>query len=494
MRRSLRRTLAVMDEDVARFGTQFQEFMARMSEVAGLARGSPVRDLLEGHLGPEAAQLPVVAESYASWDHVNVQVAMEAYLAGEDRHHRLVGLTGQQRRYGSLADLSEATHHFGMGIDLGSVDYVNLPIGPDDTRACVQFGLYLVDDRGSRSVVLMRGINEQFGHESVTLEVLGTDREASREFLGEIRRLMAKLNVFRRQLISFGEAPMGHMGVGPITFLPRPEVARDGLVLAPGVLEAIERQIFAVAEHRDRLSAAGQHVKRGMLLHGPPGTGKTLTVRYLVSRLSEHTVIVLTGGALGAIRPASALARHLAPSVVVLEDVDLIAEHRRIHVGNSPVLFDLLNEMDGIAEDTDVAFLLTTNRADLLEPALAARPGRVDLAVEIALPDADARGRLIDLYGRGLDLQIADGSVVVERTEGVTPSFIKELMRKAALLAAIESGDGDGLAVGDGHIHAALDELMAEGSALTRALLGGAPSAAEERRPGTEWMLVEDPD
>ena len=89
------------------------------------------------------------------------------------------------------------------------------------------------------------------------------------------------------------------------------------------------------------------------------------------------------------------LARDLQPAVVVLEDVDLVAEDRSFGPGGSPVLFELLDAMDGAAPDADLLFLLTTNRADLLEPALAARPGRVDVAVEIDLPDAAARRRLL---------------------------------------------------------------------------------------------------
>ena len=60
-------------------------------------------------------------------------------------------------------------------------------------------------------------------------------------------------------------------------------------------------------------------------------------------------------------------------------------------MGRNPLLFELLNEMEGMAEDADVTFLLTTNRPDILEPALAARPGRIDLAVQMGLPDAERR-------------------------------------------------------------------------------------------------------
>src|SRR4029434_3580568 len=126
--------------------------------------------------------------------------------------------------------------------------------------------------------------------------------------------------------------------------------------------------------------------------------------------------------------------RMLQPSIVVLEDVDLVAQHRG-YVEPNPLLFDILNQMDGIDEDADLLFLLTTNRADLLEPALAARPGRVDVAVEIGLPDADGRRRLFAVDTRGVQLALTDDDVdeVVARTEGVTASFVKELVRRAVL-------------------------------------------------------------
>jgi AAA+ superfamily predicted ATPase len=113
----------------------------------------------------------------------------------------------------------------------------------------------------------------------------------------------------------------------------------------------------------------------------------------------------------------------------------------------------------------------------------------VDLAVEIALPDDAARRRLVELYGRGLDLRIDDIDSVVDRTRGVTASFVKELMRKSAVLSAVESDEGSegALTVTDRDVHAALDELLAEESALTRVLLGG--ELRTSRRPGTEWMI-----
>ena len=84
-------------------------------------------------------------------------------------------------------------------------------------------------------------------------------------------------------------------------------------------------------------------------------------------------------------------------------------------------------------------FVLTTNRPDLLEPALASRPGRIDEAVELPLPDPEGRRRLLELYGEGLELTVADDEPLIAALEGVSPAFIRELLRRAAMIAADES-------------------------------------------------------
>ena len=160
--------------------------------------------------------------------------------------------------------------------------------------------------------------------------------------------------------------------------------------------------------------------------------------------------------------------------MVVLEDVDLIAAERtRGEIGCAPLLFDLLNEMDGLGEDVDVVFVLTTNRPDLLEPALASRPGRIDQAIEVPLPDGASRLRLLELYSEGLELGMRSLEPYVARTEGASGAFIRELLRKAALFAADE---GDSLIVEDQHLDEALHELLVEGGVLTKSLLGAETS------------------
>ena len=160
--------------------------------------------------------------------------------------------------------------------------------------------------------------------------------------------------------------------------------------------------------------------------------------------------------------------------MIVIEDVDLIAEDRGTHPGQHPLRFQLLNEMDGLAEDADVLFVLTTNRPDLLEPALAARPGRVDQAVALTLPDRAARQQLFALYRARLEVDTSRLDTGLDSTDGVTASFIKELLRRAALLAAEAAGVFPGtLHVSADQLDAALVELFDTRNTMTRVLLGG---------------------
>jgi ATP-dependent 26S proteasome regulatory subunit len=249
-----------------------------------------------------------------------------------------------------------------------------------------------------------------------------------------------------------------------------PTIERDQIILPDGLLKRIERQTVAAGQYSDALKRANRKLKRGILFHGKPGTGKTLTAMYLSSAMKDRTVLVLTGRGLGLIESSTKLARWLAPSMVLIEDVDLIAEDRSTQNNcNLPVLFELLNQMDGLADDTDVLFVLTTNRPDILEPALASRPGRIDQAYEIPLPDAECRRRLFELYFEGLQVEVTNLDSFIKRTSGASAAFIAELIRKAALFAAPE---GDPIVVRDSHLDEAMHELLLIGGALTKSLLG----------------------
>jgi ATP-dependent 26S proteasome regulatory subunit len=248
-----------------------------------------------------------------------------------------------------------------------------------------------------------------------------------------------------------------------------PNITRDKIILPEGLLKRIERQSVDTTKYRDAMVAAGRRLKRGLLLHGSPGTGKTLTAMYLASQMEERTILIMTGRGMGLLEQTCAMARRLEPAMIIIEDVDLIGEERSKNQCTTPILFELLNQMDGLADDCDVMFLLTTNRPDILEPALAARPGRIDQAFKVPLPDAECRQRLFDLYAENMTVRVKDMKSFIRRTDGASAAFINELMRKAALFAA---PDAVPIVVEDRHMEEALHELAVEGGSFTRSLLG----------------------
>lgn len=462
----------------AAFGRAFRAFLEQAVNHQE-EEDTPFGRRLAEHLGDDPRGFTIVTEEVSIIERPNVQAAFDAWTYGEGRASELVGISAEQKRYGGIAltdlvALPPGGLLHGMVPKPGPVDYVNVNVGREEVRACVEHGLYLLRGGGEAGepLAVVVSSTEMRGEPTVRIEVMAPRPEAATEFFAEIRESMRRRSVYRGQVISLGNkhGPFGD-GAPGVEFVALPEI-RDGEIILPeGVLERVERHTSGFARHADRLLAAGRHLKRGLLLHGPPGTGKTLTAMYLAGGMAGRTTLILSGSSYGLVAPTCELARNLQPSMVILEDVDLVAEERGMEdMGENPLLFELLNEMDGLSEDADVIFMLTTNRPDLLEPALVSRPGRIDQATEIPLPDAGCRRRLISLYGRGLDLRLEDAKSVVSRTEGVSASFIKELLRRATLYAAEEDGD---LIVTDRHVKEALDELLVAGGNLTMRLLGG---------------------
>jgi hypothetical protein len=449
------------ESSIRDFAASFQSFIQTMSANAP-AQESPFVALLREHFAAEPATLPIITDSFEVADHANLQLAIDDFIASDGRTATLTGLHAPDVYRGiTLADVVA-----GDVSATAPVEYVNLPAGDDRSIVAVQRGLYLIHGDGGPTAILVRGTSEYTYRRRLTIDIMAGEKRAAETLLHTLRRSMRARNVYRGQIISLG---MDEMHSLEVHFHRLPRIDRQDIVLPAGLLERIERQTVGFARVSEKLRSAGRHLRRGLLLHGAPGTGKTLTAMYLAAQMKDRTILLLTGRGLGMIGASCSLARALEPATVILEDVDLIAEERTRQNACGAVLFELLNQMDGLGEDADVLFILTTNRPDILEPALAARPGRIDQAIEVPLPDAGSRRRLFDLYSRGMRVEVDDVEQFVRRTEGVSAAFIRELMRRAALIAADAGGE---IVVTEHNVDEALHDLIITGGALTRSLLG----------------------
>jgi hypothetical protein len=294
----------------------------------------------------------------------------------------------------------------------------------------------------------------------------------SQEFFRHLEQSISEGRSYRGRIISL-EAHHHPMGGGSSVKVHRlAKVNREDVILPPKTLSTLDRNVAGFMAVRGALKSMRFQARKGLLFYGPPGTGKTHTIHYLASQLPDHTTLLVTAEQVGLLGEYFRLARFLQPSLMVIEDVDLIARERTQmrSGGEESLLNKLLNEMDGLQEDSDVLLILTTNRPDQIEPALVSRPGRVDQAIEFPLPDEEGRSKLIKLYGR--DLQVPDQilDLVVLRTKGVSAAFIKELMRRCAQFQ-IEASAGRILS--NSAVDSALDEMLFGGGTLNRRLLGG---------------------
>lgn len=435
-----------------------------------------IYDRLKRHFQADPGRLPVVASHFQTYERPNLHLAIDHILQSDGRKFDLFGVV--EYDYGitlSRLALERAKQDFFEG----PVQYQDVAVAHREKLACVKQGLYLITAGDGRFAMLVADSEHRYPP-VVKVEVMAGDREQGESLLRNLVSRTRQSQAFRGQVLSLDLDCYRQIS---IEFHELPAVARDAVILPEAVLSRIERHTIDFSRQSSRMRQAGRHLKRGILLHGPPGTGKTLTAMHLASRMPDRTVLVMTGRGMGSIETACRLARLLEPSTVVLEDVDLIGTERHMQtVGANALLFELLNQMDGLADDRDVLFILTTNRPDILEPALASRPGRIDQAIEIPLPDAQCRRRLLELYGQGLQVEPSASSNLVERTEGVSAAFIRELLRKAAVLAAIES-DGEELVVRSAHLTEALEELLVAGGELTKSLLGVASTRSGEHAP-----------
>ena len=403
----------------------------------------------------------------------DVQAAIDKLFSASTS--RFFGLH-EERRYETLtyAALTADGRH---AVTIAAAQFQDVDIGEETPIKCLNNGLWLNREGDLRYAVVLSG-HREFGEETgIYVEIAAPADEEGASFVhycfAQLEAAIGAARSYRGKVLSLnGEA--NYRGRSSGVMVHRlPPVRRDEVVLPEPTLTLLDRNVIRFIESRPALRSLGQSTRKGILLYGPPGTGKTHTIRYLAANLPGHTTLIITAGEMGLLSHYMALARLLQPAMVVIEDVDLIARDREDM--NSPceesLLNALLNEMDGLKDNADILFVLTTNRPEQLEGALAGRPGRIDQAIEVPLPDDIGRAKLVRLYGGGLTLTDAIVAEAAMHTAGVSAAFIKELMRRVAQSNVMR---GKGGAVSSADLAEALNDMLFTGGRLNVRLLGGA--------------------
>lgn len=468
-----------------RLGNRTIWICAECMRAAGSPRDEPEQEeeefeygceVLDWHFdGVPRSKLVTTVRVFPGHMRADVQAAVDRLFASAIR---LLGINEEQR-YETLS-ISRLLRDGRNALALAPLQYFDLEIGERDPVRCLDNGLWLCAQDDLRYAVLLCTHREYSRESGIRIEIAvpsGTTGAALvQRCFGELEQAVQAARTYRGKILSL-DADRDYRGRSRgITVHRLPTVARDEVILPEQTLRLLDRNVLNFVGTREHLRRLGQSTRKGILLYGPPGTGKTHTIRYLATHLAGHTTLIITAEQMGLLGAYMSLARLLQPSMVVIEDVDLIARDRDdMGPCEESLLNKLLNEMDGLKEDADILFVLTTNRPEELEGALAGRPGRIDQAIEVPLPDEIGRSKLVRLYGKGLPLEDAVVAEAARRTEGTSCAFIKELARRLAQASLARDG---AVSVTSADIDEALDDMLFSGGRLNARLLGGAQDMA----------------
>ncbi len=442
--------------------------MDRKAGIIGL------NSLVAAHFAPLALdELVVTRRDFPHWMRPDLQRSLEGLFSGPVNSRFYGARVRKEDLAFRLSDLAEA----GNGIVAGPAEYQDLDVGEAQPVRCLIRGLWLGERDGVRFALLL-DVHDAY-RVRARLEVAVGPGENSAGVAREIidaLRLRAESGASWRGKILVLEAASDDFDVAPagLRVEKAAPVRRADIVLPETTLALIERNTLGFGRRAEELARLGLSARKGVLLYGAPGTGKTLVVRWLCAALEGYTKLIVTAGHYALLEQTFEIARALQPALIVLEDVDLVGGHRDgpFAAGGSTLNL-LLNAMDGLAAEARMLFVLTTNRPEVLEPALAARPGRVDQVIELGLPGEPERRLLVKRYAGGLRVAEGLAAETAAKVGRASPAFIKELMRRAAQ-AMLERGGDEALEAQD--IDRAFADMLGAGGRLGARMLGAEPA------------------
>ena len=288
--------------------------------------GSRLQKRLLKHFNVSARDVATAGRQFPIAARIDIQAALEDLLKG-DANTELAGLFSPNSHEAlTFAQVLSSPHFY---VDVGPLQYDEIDIGNAQPARCLKNGLWIGRREGVPFAVMLSS-GGRFGFQTgvgVEIAVRTGERglQFSQDLFRQLEQAISEGRTYRGRIISL-EAHHHPMGGGSSVKVHRlAKVSRDNVILPRETLETLDRNVSGFMAAREALSKMRFQARKGLLFYGPPGTGKTHTIHYLASQLPNHTTLLVTAEQVGMIGEYFRLARFLQPSLMVIEDVDLIA-------------------------------------------------------------------------------------------------------------------------------------------------------------------------